>query len=112
MACETTTLPPPTYNNVILENMLSWNLPDDILEAIESLLYRPLKPPEHPYRYVCNCSFLIRRNLKYLDSLDLLQFANHSLISEHIIDLQILLDQSILVSSNFIGKSCFCISSI
>ena len=52
MACETTTLPPPTYNNVILENMLSWNLPDDILEAIESLLYRPLKPPEHPYRYV------------------------------------------------------------
>ena len=50
MAGETTVLPPPTYNNVILENMLSWNLPDDIVEAIDSLLHRPLKPPEHPYR--------------------------------------------------------------
>ena len=50
MACETTALHPPTYNNVILENMLSWNLSDDILEAIDSLLHRPLKPPEHPYR--------------------------------------------------------------
>ena len=40
--------PPPTYRVVLIEEVLKWNLPQEIQDA--ALSFCKLEPPPHPYR--------------------------------------------------------------
>ena len=44
--------PPPSYENVMLEDVQKWNLPEEFHQAIQSFIQWPLDPPKNPYRYV------------------------------------------------------------
>ena len=44
--------PPPSYDNVMLEDVQKWNLPEEFHQAIQSFIQWPLDPPKNPYRYV------------------------------------------------------------
>ena len=39
---------PPTYRVVLIEEVLKWNLPQEIQDA--ALSFCKLEPPPHPYR--------------------------------------------------------------
>ena len=43
---------PPSYENVMLEDVQKWNLPEEFHQAIQSFIQWPLDPPKNPYRYV------------------------------------------------------------
>ena len=65
--------PPPSYENVMLEDVQKWNLPEEFHQAIQSFIQWPLDPPKNPYRYV-NCDIPIYKssempNTRYLTTL-------------------------------------------
>ena len=53
--------PPPSYENVMLEDIQKWNLPEEFHQAIQSFILWPLDPPKNPYRYV-NCDIPIYKS--------------------------------------------------